>query len=79
MASYLGIQRQQQMRNSSSNVRGDFYLQPIFEDIILRRQQMTREDSMRPWGKKKPSLVDSLIFKARKNYSSLGSCTKQKW
>lgn len=52
MASYLGVQREQQMGNSSSNVRGDFYLQPIFEDVILRRHQITREDSIRLWGKK---------------------------
>lgn len=78
MASYLGVQRKQQMRNSSSNVRGDFYLQPIFGDVILRRHQITREDSMRPWGKN-PSLVDLLFFKDKKKYSSFGSCTKQNW
>lgn len=36
MGSYLGVQRQQQERNSSSNVRADFYLQPIFEHVILK-------------------------------------------
>lgn len=51
-ASYLGVQRQQQVRNSSSNVGGDFYLQPVFEHVILKRHQITREDSMTPWGKK---------------------------
>jgi len=52
MPSYLGVQRQQQMRNSSSNVRVNFYLQPIFEDVILQSYQITREDSMRLWRKK---------------------------
>lgn len=60
MASYLGVQRQQQMRNSSSNVRGNFYLQPILNDVILRRWHITREDNMRPWGKN-PFLVGLLI------------------
>lgn len=67
-ASYLGVQRQQQVRNSSSNVGGDFYLQPVFEHVILKRHQITREDSMTPWGKKIfPGRIFLLIFKAKNN------------
>lgn len=48
-ASYLGVQRQQQVGNSSSDIGGNFYLQPIFEHVILKRHQIAREDSMTPW------------------------------
>lgn len=66
------------MRDSSSNIRGDFYLQPIFEDVVLRRHKTDKKkNSVRPCGKNS-SPVDSLIFKARNDHYSLCFHTRQK-
>lgn len=43
ITSYLGAQRQHQMRDSSPNIRGDFYLQPIFEDVVLKRHKTDKK------------------------------------